>query len=287
MLEKYDRMIFLQNMPCIIRFIPSFVKRYNIWDKHITETSECPFCKKICTTQNILFSRFKYIYNDFPFMSNQVTVFNEEHKDTFSKNDLIDMVNIVTTLSECKSGGLQIRGSGASLPNHLHFSISDEEYPIVHLNEQKLMQTEKYYISRFIGLPHLAIKLTGCLDCIADVSIKISEIIKSKNMSYNIIFTKKGEIIIIPRIKENSKLLNRKVGISLVGGIYPCYVKRNFGNKSDNAVIREMLSHWQNISSDMLVKALRETTISSEITKTDIVNMFNLCNSKGCYISEK
>ena len=42
-----------------------------------------------------------------------------------------------------------------------------------------------------------------------------------------------------------------------------------------------------NISSDMLVKALRETTISSEITKTDIVNMFNLCNSKGSYISEK
>lgn len=267
MVIKYDRELLLNQMKCKVRFIPSFEKRYSEWDKKAIETTYCPFCNRWDNSKKTVFDEFHIIENDYPFMSNQFTIFGKDHIEYFDANKIISAINLVNINPDCQSGGLQISGSGASIPKHAHFSISDEKLPIFNLKSELLIKERYFKISRFIGCPHLALIITGETNTIALVAERILKKIISMGLSYNLLFKKGNEIIIIPRTSEESTSLKRKVGVSLVGGIYPCYMETVQPEIQKVDIKKEMLAHWKSVASDDLVNALQETTIAPEFYK--------------------
>ncbi|MFS1282991.1 hypothetical protein ACFDB1_11175 [Enterococcus lactis] len=263
-------------MDCKVRFIPSFVNRYNRWDSNIVLSNHCPFCGKWTEALPVPNSSFRLIKNDYPFMSNQYTVFGKKHQQFLSGEEIASAVELVHRMSDCESGSLQILGSGASIPHHAHFSISNEKYPINDLKREVIFDSEMYRISRILGSPHLVVVISGKVTHISKLTEQILKHFRYQNLSYNILLTKKKEIFIIPRTQENSITLQRKVGVSLVGGIYPCYtpIKSRFINSDE--LLKEMFKHWERVSELDLLSALQETTISSEITNIRVMSLLGI-----------
>ncbi|HFU3817559.1 hypothetical protein Si102_01730 [Streptococcus infantarius subsp. infantarius] len=276
MLEKYDRTINIAGMPCLIRFIPSFVKRYKKWDTEIRHSSLCPFCDVGETSNKTQFSTFKYLENDFPFMLNQFTIFCAKHKEFLNCNELEYALDLINKSCVLKSGSLQIQGSGASIPEHAHFSVSSEVYPITMLKRKIFVESKNYNIEQILGIPHLAIVISGSISHISRITNKILSNIRRINLSYNLLMTDKGEIIIVPRTNEYSPTLDRKVGVSLVGGIYPCYLKNVAKTRNELDILLEMFKHWESVNSENLVTALNETTISSDLNYDAIKDLLKI-----------
>ncbi|WP_295344560.1 hypothetical protein [uncultured Streptococcus sp.] len=276
MLEKYDRTINLVGMPCHIRFIPSFIERYKKWDAEIRRGSLCPFCDISAKTNKIQSSTFRYLENDFPFMLNQFTIFCIKHKQFLNCNELEYALDLIKKSCVLKSGSLQIKGSGASIPEHAHFSVSSEIYPISILERKTLVCSKNYNIEQILDIPHLAIVISGSMSYISKITNKILSNIRRIKLSYNLLMTENEEIIIVPRTNEYSATLGRKVGVSLVGGIYPCYLKNVVKGKNELDVLLEMFKHWEIVNSENLINALNETTISADVNYEEIMNFMKI-----------
>lgn len=276
MLIKYDREIFLMGMKCKVRFIPSFEERYRTWDRKRTIDNNCPFCERWEGSIPSLIPDFHIILNDYPFMDNQFTLFGEDHCHSLTAKQISLAVKLVSDMDACKSGGIQFLGSGASVPQHAHFSISDESYPISELKRDVLFISEKYKISRILDVPHLALVVQGDIDSIGSVTIKILLNLWNQKFSYNVLLTEEQEIIIIPRTHEISETLGRKVGVSLVGGVYPCYIKSVNTQLGYENILDDMLEHWEAVTSADLIQAIRETTISSNLELQEILSLLGV-----------
>ena len=83
------------------------------------------------------------------------------------------------------------------------------------------------------------------------------------NINVNIIATYRT-IVVVPRKQQSSSTLNRKVGISLVSGLYPCYLSQTQLRTCNSRyeALRLMNEHWQSVTPGMLEAAIRETTFS-------------------------
>ncbi|MGX7149757.1 DUF4922 domain-containing protein [Enterococcus ureasiticus] len=273
MFSKYDRKLSVMDMECIVRFIPSLIKRYNEWDQKSLNNCNCPFCERWLNSSKSISQLFHIIKNDYPFMVNQFTIFGNIHEEFLNSVQIKSALKLINDMPSCQSGGVQIFGSGASIPQHAHFSISNEKYPISILNRSVILTTKTFQISRILGIPHLALVVSGQLEDVSSITYKISQTLRYKKLSYNLLLTDNHEIIVIPRIRENSVSLGRKVGVSFVGGIYPCYVKNMQPYELSESVLNEMFYHWQTVNSSILLQALVDTTLPSTLQKNEVFEL--------------
>ncbi|ARD98501.1 MULTISPECIES: DUF4922 domain-containing protein [Lactococcus] len=276
MLVKFDRELYLKEMQCKVRFIPSFEKRYYDWEQKSVNEDQCPFCEKWSVSDTALLPFFHIIKNDYPFMNNQFTVFGKLHQQFFNPKQISLALQLIHSISDCKSGGLQISGSGASIPKHAHFSISDEIYPISTLKREVLIDNGDYEICRVLGTPHLVLVITGNLEKISMVTSEILSSLLHQNFSYNLLLTEAQEIFIIPRTNEVSISLGRKVGVSLVGGIYPCYVKITQLHAGHKNILSKIFDHWEKVTAKELVQALTDTTLPSSLERPEVLKLLNM-----------
>lgn len=272
-LIKYDRTVRIMELEFKIRFIPSFVKRVKEWNKKLKKSESCPFCERWSETSVLDVPLFKIIENDYPFMNNQFTVFGEKHMQFFNSYAISSAISLIDMLPNCRSGGIQIKGSGATVPYHAHFSISDVIYPICTLRREILVDCGLFKISRILGVPHLALVISADVASLGVITNKILENLYKNKLSYNVLMTEKHEIIIVPRINENSNTLGRKIGISFVGGIYPCCVNASYSEEDPTIILNDIYQHWKNVSDRDILQAFKETTISFEVNLQDISNI--------------
>ena len=67
--------------------------------------------------------------------------------------------------------------------------------------------------------------------------------------------------------------LGRKIGISFVGGIYPCCVNASYSEEDPTIILNDIYQHWKNVSDRDILQAFKETTISFEVNLQDISNI--------------
>ena len=141
------------------RFVPTFAYRQVLYDTGDSKNAPvCRLCKNIKIGTNSVklplqlagdrptrqwFTDFRKLFdievNNFPYFNKQILVCPKRHELFFSKKDLHLLFRFMR-YSRFKSALMQIVGSGATISDHAHISICDEDLPIFYLKRQKCFE---------------------------------------------------------------------------------------------------------------------------------------------------
>jgi len=274
----YDRpCVLFDDWQVIVRQVPAFVERVFTWSKVIKEEL-CPFCKRISSktavrvpfdvynnkffkTNSLRGLEMFNVENDYPYTKQQRTWFWSKHSDNFTFEHLAALLNVIEKNPFAKTAGVQLLGSGASIPAHFHFSTSSETLPILRslkLEDKIKLRDVELHLN---NTPFVSFTLKGVQA--EEKCIELWKAFLKDNINVNIIATYRT-IVVVPRKQQSSSTLNRKVGISLVSGLYPCYLSQTQLRTCNSRyeALRLMNEHWQSVTPGMLEAAIRETTFS-------------------------
>jgi len=224
-----DRSVFMDKLECRVRFIPSFHRRFVEYESNAVE-DDCAFCdlrrhtgssasdlRGVPSRVTELPGRLRALRNDFPYLRDQFTIIFEHHAERIDRGMLRSMLEFVRR-SHFRSAAMQVRGSGATIPGHAHFSVSTETIPISHLPVTPMLTTRDTAIGVSRGLPHLVLVLDGSIVDEVSVAMDIIDILTRIGLSFNLYADDNARVFIAPRRAENSPTRSTSMFVQSVLG---------------------------------------------------------------------
>lgn len=260
------------------RFVPTFAYRQLLYDgSKIKNKSICRICKNIRRKSNSIkwplindvnrlsnhwfvdfCELFDIEFNNFPYFNKQILICSKKHILFFSKK-YFELIFDFMHYSKFKSALMQIEGSGATILDHAHISICDENLPIFYLEKKKCFESEGVNIFKTIDYPG-SLYIIQSKDIIKKalyINILTREIRKYE-FSYNLYIDKKNTVYIILRKSEFSKHINRKIGSVEAAGIY---LGNALGSKTRKVKVLEKLirNRCDKMTAENFLISLEET----------------------------
>lgn len=269
-----DRQIYIDAFPVNVRFVPTFAYRRLLYDKDKVSPG-CPICMissdgkiELPFTQpdepkGPLFDFeqfFSFFVNNFPYLNNQFMLTSVEHKPEFSYDDYLLLLKFMATTGFA-GASLQLLGSGATIPEHAHISIFDEQLPIFSLRYEPVDFNDQSSLSYSTDHPSAVYMVDGKVnEARLDRTFSIVENLLKNDLSFNLYIDQKSRIYLVPRTNRRSKTLDIKVGSSLPAGFHNGYAEKSESLEIE-ALEQEIWEQCQNTDEDKLRIALEETTL--------------------------
>lgn len=177
----------------------------------ILNKKSCPF-NSFMQRRKFGIGNFIIAPNIYPFSNKHWLIISKKH---ISKPRLSD-IKFIVKLSELidETIILSIKGSGAGVPEHLHFQAFDKIMPVENVFDKKIAANGEVVVGR-LDFPAYGIRIIG-----RNVARWLFRIIKKTKYPYNLII-RKGKVIFYPRtIVCPSKVENWRFGATELGGLF-------------------------------------------------------------------
>lgn len=259
-----------------IRYIPTFAYRQLLYDQR--PACNCSLCGAFSNENKLtalpteaedrglvekINNSFIIKLNDFPYLANQIILASREHRKLFTPKHY-EMLFDFMAHTKFAGAAMQLKGSGATIPEHAHISIFDERLPIFSSHYQPIAESDDVTVGLSIEHPSVCYKVYGESSNIKlNQTMKIIKNLDSRGLSYNLYFDEFANTYVIPRTNERSVSMNMKVGLSLPAGTYNGYIEHPATTDVDH-LKQAIWQHCQEITGEQLATALKETTLQDE-----------------------
>lgn len=272
--EVVDRTVNLDGLAGKVRYIPSFAYRYTLYEAR--STKKCPLCEGAHNQDKIIplppganddngfTKRFQESFvvhlNNFPYLDGQMLLVSRQHRAVFTDAQYKLLVEFMER-THFKGAAMQLEGSGATIPEHVHLSIFNEKLPIFSSAYRPIKSYGEVVVSIALTHPSVCYRLQGgSTDSRCKRALSLLRKLDTRGLSFNLYIDAQVSIYIIPRTDRRSVSANMKVGLSLPAGMYNGYVEQP--SHSDVPALKEEIRrHCDGITSTLLLMALRETTL--------------------------
>lgn len=273
-----DRSVNIEGLQGYVRYVPTFAYRRTIYDKEHTY-SKCRLCEAFESGEvtiplpkaNIFDQDFMQAFesafvvclNNFPYLDGQLLLASRQHSTVFTPEQYLLLFEFMKRI-KFAGASLQVKGSGATIPEHAHISIFNEVLPIFLSSQQALTNFGETNITISSEHPSVCYKIAGGS---SEKKLKQTNNILDKltehNLSFNLYVDESANIYIIPRTNRRSASLNWKVGSSLPAGIHNGYIEQSQSHDIQG-LKREIWDECNSITEIQLITALRETTYQGD-----------------------
>lgn len=275
--EVVDRPLDIDGFPGKVRYIPSFAYRQTLYDHR--PTCDCSLCNAMDDRDKVILppvdilaqsdfikkfdESFVVCLNNFPYLESQMLLASRQHQTLFT-DDQYRLLFEFMKHTQFTGAALQLEGSGATIPEHAHISVFDEELPIFSSDYRPIREDGATITSISTEHPSICYKIhEGSAESRFEQMTLIIDELERRSLSFNLYFDEKTDVYIIPRTNRRSTSANMKVGLSLPAGMYNGYVEKS--SNSDIELIKEEIwQHCESMTNTQLAKALEETTVQGE-----------------------
>ena len=274
--EVIDRSLDIDGLTGKVRYIPAFAYRRMLYDRR--SACQCSLCevfetgdKVLALPNNIdnsdfvdkLSSSFTVCMNNFPYLDGQMLLASRQHRELFTDNQYELLFDFMTHTG-FTGAAMQLKGSGATIPEHAHISIFNEALPIFSSDYQPLKEDDGVIVAASAEHPSVCYKVYGeSRNARLDQTTTIMRELGIRGLSFNFYLDNEASAYIIPRTNRQSKTMNMKVGLSLPAGTHNGYVEHSATSDLEQLKY-EIWQHCQDVTSEQLATALRETTVQGE-----------------------
>jgi hypothetical protein len=267
-----DRPLTVGAMRATVRCIPTFAERRVAYDTGIASRQTCYLCAaRDDSLDSGAGARWARSYdlvwwlNEFPYFPGHALIGRRAHGTLFSRRQLEGILELVGS-DEIRSFAYQTPGSGATVFDHDHVSVFDEELPLCRLPVSRLAVDPTTCVELAVarGYPGtvFVVRLGSLSDRLA-LALEIIGWLAKSHCSYNLYGSRVGAIWVVPRTRRRSESLGRKVGATMAAGIYIGYPSRRAA-ASIPALIALMEQECAEMTSEVYGCALRDTVFQGD-----------------------
>lgn len=243
-------------------FIPALVEK----QRRIRQEAEkggCFFCeaREEALPQGRLAGRdYKIVANNFPYLDNQLMLVTVDHRDLPDQTDFQAALDFQRETG--LTGMLNLKGSGASLADHLHFEFGEADLPIL-----KMPPMPDYFAFRGIGLttlntyPGFVLVLYDRQPTQLAYTInQVAQALFTDNKSFNLVLN--GErVLLIPRpTDQSSTFANLRVGSLFLSGLFVPDARQSESVEPE-ALLALMQERFSAITPLKYRQAIKDTTL--------------------------
>lgn len=259
-------------LPSIVRFVPTFAFRQLFYDAPSVVDEDCRMCTVLASEGELRMQEpagasewleefaqlFSLRHNNYPYFSGQLLMASRVHKPVLDSADIRHVLTFFRRIGFA-SGAMQIKGSGATIPEHAHLSVCEESLPIFRLRIKDRCSAGSVLFGSLEGYPGAIYVVRGGGETErARWICQLSETVISWGYSYNLYVAPSGAAYLALRVAEFSSAIDRKVGSVEVAGVY---LGNALGAASrDLAELEEIIRvRCASVSHKRFEAALRET----------------------------
>jgi phosphoglycolate phosphatase-like HAD superfamily hydrolase len=236
----HDRRLDLTPLSAIVRYVPTFAERQLYYDGPADRGPPHAPCR-LCTlvqedaaprirvgtpdwVERREWSRFDrrfvLVPNHFPYLDLQVLAATRRHAVMITAAELTTLATVFLQ-SGLRSVLMQVEGSGATVPEHAHMSLSAEPLPLFGLPRRGWLQAPGVRLDRLDGYPGAAYVVAARdVALLCAVCHRLLEGVRGHARSFNLFLDESGNAYIVLRDGEYSTLLHRNIGSVEVAGMY-------------------------------------------------------------------
>jgi len=162
------------------------------------------------------------------------------------------------------AASIQIRGSGATLPDHAHVSIFNETLPILKLESTNIGFIQGVGVERCERYPGVVLVLAhGDIHSRAVALTVLCRRLERHSLSYNLYIDSKARVVVVLRVRSHPISYQVKVGTTTAAGMYIPYFEDS--NSKDAQVLQELMrSRWLCTNGLEVATSLRETVFQDD-----------------------
>ncbi|HEX8762441.1 MAG TPA: hypothetical protein VF733_01660 [Candidatus Saccharimonadales bacterium] len=267
--QVVDRPIDINGLVGKVRYIPTFAYRQTRYFPGSLDT--CSLC--LLTNDRIQITdsgndgdfdefnnSFNVHLNNFPYLDKQVLLSSGKHRELFSEDQYKIIIEFMVN-SGFAGAGMQLKGSGASIPDHAHISVFDEALPIFNSDYRPVKEAEGTVTAKSVDHPAVCFKVySGSRNSKLCQMKSLLQELKSRGLSYNLYFDNQADVYIIPRTNLSSKSMGITVGQAEVAGIFNSYVDHSETTDIDE-LKRQYWEIFTTVTGEQIAEAIKDTTI--------------------------
>ena len=279
--QVVDRPIDIIGFSGKVRYIPTFAYRQTLFTQVHSDSDSCSLCSlsknqiqipnQDDATDFDKFNRsFGIFANGFPYLDKQVVLSSRVHRELFTDDQYKAIFDFMQN-SGFAGAGMQLRGSGASIPDHAHISVFDEALPIFNSEYRPIKDEDGTFIAKSVDHPGVCLKISGgSTGSIFYQTTSTLQKLALRGLSYNLYFDNQADAYVIPRTNLESKSMNITVGQAEVAGIFNSYV-----DHSETSDIEELKrQYWEifeTVTGEEIGEAIKDTTLPNDGPTFDLI----------------